>query len=95
MNEIDFRVIEAYLNNSWSQRDIQEEILGINAPTRGGGYKAMEILHRYGISKEYKGVLANQNLDRQLFEESRTIDEYLRRVWQTLKERGGNKKDSK
>ncbi len=80
MNENDFRVIEAYLINGWSQRNIQEEILGINAPTRGGGYEAMKILHRYGIRGEHKGVLANQNLDRHLFEESRTIDEYLLRV---------------
>ncbi len=80
MNDIDFRVVEAYLINSWSQRDIQEEILGIDAPTRGGGYEAMKILHIYGIGGEHKGILADQELDRELFAESRSIEEYLRRI---------------
>ena len=80
MSDIDFRVIEAYLVNSWSHRNIQEVILKEEAPTRGGGFKAMTILHKYGITGDYKGILASQTLDKNLFEKCNNIDEYLQRL---------------
>jgi hypothetical protein len=51
------QVIRAYLIDSLSHRKIQEEILKVEAPVRGGGFIAMEILHYYGISGNKKGVL--------------------------------------
>jgi len=51
------RVIYAYLKKSLSHREIQEEILGKDAPSRGGGFLAMEILHGYGIEGDKKGIL--------------------------------------
>jgi hypothetical protein len=79
MNDTEFRIIEAYIINSWSQRRIQEEVLCIEAPTRGGGFEAMKILHLYGIGKRHKGILANQKLNRELFAKLGTIEEYLKK----------------
>ncbi|MCR9064374.1 MAG: AAA family ATPase [Cytophagales bacterium] len=51
------RVIYAYLKNSLSHRKIQSEVLGEDAPARGGGFLAMQILHEYEIEGDKKGVL--------------------------------------
>lgn len=77
MNDIDFKVIEAFLVRGWSHRKIQKDILKIEAPVRGGGFKAMKILHDYGIKKEYKSCLKNQKVDRTLFSQSNDIAIYL------------------
>jgi hypothetical protein len=63
-NERDYvQVIRAYLIEAKSHRQIQEEILGIEAPSRGGGFVAMEILHHFGISGSKKGILKKSSLD--------------------------------
>jgi putative restriction endonuclease len=80
MNEIDFKVIEAYLIHGWSHRKIQSEILEIEAPERGGGFEAMQILHRFGITGEFKNILAGQELNRELFQQSNNIEIYLDRL---------------
>ena len=51
------KVIYAYLKNSLSHRKIQSEVLGEDAPARGGGFLAMQILHDYEIEGDKKGVL--------------------------------------
>lgn len=51
------RVIYAYLKNSLSHRKIQSVVLGEDAPARGGGFLAMQILHDYEIEGDKKGVL--------------------------------------
>ena len=61
MEQIDFEVLKAYLVESKSQRWIQENILSINAPERGGGYEAMKILHAHDIRSDLKGSLAGYN----------------------------------
>ena len=53
------KVIYAYLKNSLSHRKIQKEILGKEAPAKGGGFLAMEILHGYEIEGDKKGILNN------------------------------------
>ena len=50
-------VIQAYLVDGKSHRDIQREILNLPAPARGGGFVAMEILHHFNIRGDKKGVL--------------------------------------
>ena len=77
MNETEFSVIEAYLINNWSHRRIQSEILGIEAPQRGGGFEAMKILHKFEIKEEHKNMLNGQVLDRNLFEQVQDIQSYL------------------
>ena len=59
----DIKIIEAYLIHGISQRNIQKSILGIDAPIRGGGYNAMEKLHKLGIIGEKKGRLKNKSID--------------------------------
>lgn len=56
-------VIKAYLIDKKSHREIQQEILKIDAPARGGGFIAMDILHNYNISGDKKGFLIGKNLD--------------------------------
>lgn len=60
---IDVQVIKAYLMDSKSHRRIQEEILQMDAPARGGGFEAMKILHAYGIKGDKKGILAKSSID--------------------------------
>lgn len=57
------KVVKAYLLDGFSHRKIQWEILGIPAPTRGGGFVTMKILHEFGIYKEHKGILKNIEID--------------------------------
>lgn len=59
----DARVIYAYLKNGLSHRDIQEVILGKEAPTNGGGFLAMDILHKYEIDGAKKGILIDTPFD--------------------------------
>jgi len=56
------RVLHAYLVEEKSHRLIQSEILDLPAPSNGGGYIAMEILHYFNIKGDSKGLLKN-NLD--------------------------------
>ena len=62
----DVKVIYAYLKESHSHRKIQEEILKQPAPVTGGGYLSMDILHKYEIEGDKKGIL-NQNPFKQEF----------------------------
>jgi len=57
------KIIEAYLIHGKSHRDIQREILGFDAPANGGGFMAMEVLHKLGITGEKKGMLKNKEID--------------------------------
>ncbi|WHY87066.1 AAA family ATPase [Neobacillus novalis] len=59
--EIWAKVIWAYLNDSKSHRRIQKEILKKDAPARGGGFLAMDILHSYEIDGTKKGILKNNS----------------------------------
>lgn len=57
-----YQVIKAYLVEVKSHRYIQENILDIEAPIRGGGFVAMQILHHYGIHGNKKGILMRNSL---------------------------------
>lgn len=50
------KILQAYLIDGKSHRQIQREILGLPAPPKGGGFKVMEILHVHGIKGEKKSV---------------------------------------
>ena len=56
-NYIIAEVIEAYLKFGKSHRQIQREILNLPAPSRGGGFVVMEILHHYNIKGNHKNAL--------------------------------------
>lgn len=60
--DVHLTVVKAYLIDSKSHRQIQREILNLPAPSHGGGFVAMNILHYYGISGEDKGLLKTKNL---------------------------------
>lgn len=63
---IEAKVIYAFLRDGKSHRRIQEEILKIEAPVRGGGFETMKILHRYGIDGSKKGILASVDIETEL-----------------------------
>lgn len=74
----ELNVMKAYLVDGRSHRDIQRNILGIPAPSRGGGFVAMNILHKYGIYGEHKAKLKNISEDELLkfFPEIRTNENF-------------------
>jgi putative restriction endonuclease len=78
MTEKELAVVEAFLCQGWSHRKIQKEILGIEAPERGGGYEAMKILHAYGITGEFKSILRNKPFNSEKFKKSGNIQKYLK-----------------
>ena len=49
VDDREYKVLKAYLVDGWSHRKIQREILKLDAPARGGGFVAMDILHKYNI----------------------------------------------
>ena len=55
-------VLSAYLIDGKSHRCIESEILGLPAPSHGGGYIVMNILHYYGVSDDEKSILQNKPL---------------------------------
>lgn len=61
--EKQFQVIKSYLVDAKSHRCIQEEVLNIDAPVRGGGFVAMQILHHFGIHGNKKGILMKKSLE--------------------------------
>lgn len=77
MDEKILDAIEAYVCKCWSHRDIQKRILKIDAPSRGGGFRAMSLLHGFGITEEYKGILAGRGFNRKLFSAVYNIRKYL------------------
>jgi len=83
-------VIKAFLVEGKSHRVIQREILGIPAPSRGGGFKTMEILHGFNIKGDKKGAFKNKeilydseisnnaiNLLKQLIEEEKEAENFI------------------
>jgi putative restriction endonuclease len=60
---LEAQVIKAYLIDGHSHRRIQEEILDIPAPARGGGFEAMKILHSYGIQGDKKAILCSNSFE--------------------------------
>ncbi len=66
MTETEYQVIIAFVRNGWSHRKIQEVILKIPAPERGGGFEAMKILHKYGIYGEHKSILKGRDVSKEI-----------------------------
>lgn len=64
-SELDCKVLRAFLVDGNSYRDIQRKILGLDAPVRGGGYAAMNIVHKYGITKVHKAIFSGQNISKE------------------------------
>lgn len=64
--EVQAKVIHAYLFEAKSHRRIQEEILMIDAPARGGGFVTMQILHHYAIHGNKKGILIHNSFEEEL-----------------------------
>ena len=53
MTEQEIEICYAYLKNNWSHRKIEKDII----ENDGRGYKAMEILHKFGLKGEHKNLL--------------------------------------
>lgn len=61
------QIFKAYLVDGKSHRTIQREILNLPAPSRGGGFVVMEILHFYKIKGEHKSIFQNKNINDHTF----------------------------
>lgn len=60
---LEAQVIKAFLIHGHSHRRIQEEILDIPSPERGGGFETMKILHSYGIKGDKKAILQSISIE--------------------------------
>jgi 5-methylcytosine-specific restriction protein B len=63
---VNAQVIYSYLVESMSHRKIQKDILGEEAPTNGGGYLTMKILHDFDIRDDKKGILSKVPFEKEL-----------------------------
>lgn len=64
----ELEILKAYLIEGLSMREIQKEIIGVDAPAHGGGFLAMEILHKYNVKGEQKGILKNVKNELEIIE---------------------------
>lgn len=80
MYKIELDVVKAFLCDGLSHREIQKRVLKKDAPVRGGGFLAMNILHRFGIRERHKNILKGNILDEALFSEKRNITAYLEAI---------------
>lgn len=55
--------IKAYLFDGLSFRRIEMDVMHIDSPARGGGFKAQTLMRSYNISSEMKGVFSNYSLE--------------------------------
>lgn len=66
ISSLEFEVLKAFLVNGDSHRKIQREILKMDAPARGGGFKAMDILHKFNILGKDKSSLNKDATDAEI-----------------------------
>jgi len=66
ISDLEFDVLKAFLVNGDSHRKIQREILKMEAPARGGGFRAMEILHKFNIQGGDKSSLNKDATDAEI-----------------------------
>lgn len=88
VNKIDFpeemrlAVLREFLYNPFTSfRKLETEVMGIDSPVRGGGFKSKAIVDSYGAVKEDKGILARSS-----FEEAvQLVNEDLRKTLEKYK----------
>jgi len=73
----DLEIISAFLIDGKSHRWIQKNILNIEAPSRGGGFEAMNILHHWKIDNKQKGILKNNQIEAEIKNSKDTYKEIL------------------
>lgn len=63
-NDLQLRLAEEYLfNPNTSFRKLEKEIMIIDSPVRGGGFKAKKIINDLGITADKKGILASVKIE--------------------------------
>lgn len=65
-NQDKARCLKAYLFDGLSFRKLERNILHIDSPARGGGFKAQTMMHDFGLVTANKGMLAGQGLPQAL-----------------------------
>lgn len=66
--ELRYEVLEHFLFDGWTHRELQSRVLRIPAPKHGGGFEAMYILHCFGFGGEdtrglLKDITSKQNVE--------------------------------
>ncbi|MFA5411288.1 MAG: HNH endonuclease [Candidatus Omnitrophota bacterium] len=93
--EMRYEVLEHFLLDGWTHRELQSKVLRIPAPKHGGGFEAMYILHCFGFggedtrgflksatSKEKLEDLINSRLSLFSLEQQNAVREaWLRHSW--------------
>lgn len=74
------QVIISYLCEGKSHRQIQRDVLHLPAPTRGGGFIAMDILHHFNIRGDKKGLLIHNDISEEIKNSTGSLHEILQKV---------------
>jgi len=66
--ELRYEVLERFLFDGWTHRELQSRVLKIPAPKHGGGFEAMYILHCFGFGGEntcglLKDITSQEDVD--------------------------------
>ena len=65
-NLLTIKIVKAYLIDGLSHRNIEKTLFGIDSQLRGGGYIAMNKLHKLGIDGDKKGILKINSLENEI-----------------------------
>lgn len=82
-NCLEIELAYEYLYNpDTSFRKLEKEVMKIDSPTRGGGYKARTIINNLGIEADKKGILSARSIDEELKNAMGTYRRTLERIKQ-------------
>ena len=66
-DSLELELAKEYLfNPNTSFRKLEKEIMGIDSPVRGGGFKAKTIINNLGITAEKKGILYYKSIEEEI-----------------------------
>ena len=78
---LELELAKEYLfNPNTSFRKLEKEIMGIDSPNRGGGFKAKTIINNLGITAEKKGILYYISIEEEILNASGIYKKTLEQV---------------
>ena len=70
--------LKAYLFDGLSYRDLERDVLQIESPARGGGFKAQTMMRSFGLISANKGLFRGKTLDGAIRQANGTIKDVLK-----------------
>ena len=80
-DNLEIELAKEYLfNPNTSFRKLEKEIMGIDSPARGGGFKAKTIINNFGITAEKKGILYYRSIEEEINNATGSYKETLEQI---------------